>query len=280
MQDKIKVLAPAKLNLFLKILGKRSDGYHIIRTGITFINLFDELEIRKSDKMSIRYRGLFEPEGGIFQDCIILKTLKFLGLDKNLKLDIIITKNIPVQGGLGSASTNAAAFIKGLNAMHLIKKKDPEKYVELGADIPCFLFEKNCLVTGIGERLNYQFFPKYYFLLVKPKFNNSTKEMYNKLNCDILSSNQISLFEKNQINADDTGNDFEKNLYKENSEFQEIVEFLEGLKDIVFYRMTGSGSCCYAVFEEKKHALKAGEIFKSNFSDLWFCVCENNIVNI
>ena len=53
-----------------------------------------------------------------------------------------------------------------------------------------------------------------------------------------------------------------------------------GLKDIVFYRMTGSGSCCYAVFEEKKHALKAGEIFKSNFSDLWFCVCENNIVNI
>ena len=280
MKDKIKVLAPAKLNIFLKILGKRSDGYHIIRSGITFINLFDELEIRKSDRMSIRYRGPFEPNEGVFHDCIIIKTLKFLGLDKNLKLDIIITKNIPVQGGLGSASTNAAALIKGLDIMHLIKKKDPEKYVKLGADIPCFLFEKNCLVTGIGERLHYQFFPKYYFLLVKPKFNNSTKEMYNKLDYNILSSDQISFFEENHINVDDIGNDFEKNLYKENTEFQEIVEFLKSLKDIVFYRMTGSGSCCYAVFEEKKHAIKASEAFKSNFPDLWFCVCENNIVNI
>lgn len=280
MKDKVKVFAPAKINLFLRILGRRSDGYHIIRSGITFINLFDELEIRKSDRMSISYSGPFEPNGGTFQDCIIIKTLKFLGLDNNLKLNIKINKNIPVQGGLGSASTNAAALIKGLDVMHLIKKKNPEKYVELGSDIPCFLFEKNCLVTGIGERLNYQFFPKYYFLLVKPKFNNSTKDMYNKLDYDILTRDQISFFDENQINLDDSGNDFEKNLYKENIEFQKIFEFLDCLKDAVFYRMTGSGSCCYAVFKEKEHAIKASETFKSNFSDLWFCVCENNIVNI
>ena len=71
------------------------------------------------------------------------KTLKFLGLNKNFNLNLTITKNIPVQGGLGSASTNAAALIQGLEAMKLISKKEPNIYTMLGTDIPCFLFKKN-----------------------------------------------------------------------------------------------------------------------------------------
>ena len=142
MKDKVKVFAPAKINLFLRILGRRSDGYHIIRSGITFINLFDELEIRKSDRMSISYSGPFEPNGGTFQDCIIIKTLKFLGLDNNLKLNIKINKNIPVQGGLGSASTNAAALIKGLDVMHLIKKKIQKNMLNLDQIYLAFCLKK------------------------------------------------------------------------------------------------------------------------------------------
>jgi len=275
----MKIFAPAKLNIFLKVLGRRSDGYHIIRSGITFIDLYDEVEINISNKMCIRYKGPFRPKGNTYDDCMILKTLKFLGLSKNLNLDLTITKNIPVQGGLGSASTNAAALIQGLEAMKLITKKEPNIYTMLGADIPCFLFQKNCVVTGIGEIIHQQTFPKYYFLLVKPNFENSTKDIYNKLDYDIDSYGRISEYEEIQINIDDIGNDFERVVFRENSEILEIIEFLESLDEVIFSRMTGTGSCCYAVFEKKEFALKANVIFKSNFPDLWSCVCENNTIN-
>ena len=275
----MKIFAPAKLNIFLKVLGRRLDDYHIIRSGITFIDLYDVVKINISNKMCIRYKGPFRPKGDTYDDCIILKTLKFLNLNKSLNLDLTITKNIPVQGGLGSASTNAAALIKGLEAMKLIIKKKPNFYTMLGADIPCFLFQKNCLVTGIGEIIHRQTFPKYYFLLVKPNFDNSTKDIYNKLDYDAGSYGRTSAYQKIQINIEDTGNDFEKIVFKENSEFREIIEFLESLDRVIFSRMTGTGSCCYAVFEKKESALEANVIFKSNFPDLWSCVCENNTMN-
>lgn len=275
----MKIFAPAKLNIFLKVLGRRLDGYHIIRSGITFIDLYDEVEIYISNKMCIRYKGPFRPKGDTYDNCIILKTLKFLGANKNLNLDITITKNIPVQGGLGSASTNAAALIHGLEVMKLITKNEPNIYTVLGADIPCFLFQKNCLVMGMGEIIHQQNFPKYYFLLVKPNFDNSTKDIYNKLGYDVGSYDGISGYGENQINIDDTGNDFEKVVSRENSEFIEIIDFLESLDKVIFSRMTGTGSCCYAVFKNKEFAFKANLIFKSSFPDLWSCVCENNTIN-
>ena len=253
----MRIFAPAKLNIFLKVLGRRSDGYHIIRSGITFIDLYDEVEINISNKMCIRYKGPFRPKGDTYDDCIILKTLKFLGVNKDLNLDITITKNIPVLGGLGSASTNAAALIQGLVNMKLITKKEPNIYTILGADIPCFLFQKNCLVMGIGEIIHQQNFPKYYFLLVKPNFDNSTKDIYNKLGCKVGSYDGIYGYGENQINVNDTGNDFEKVVFRENSEFIEIIDFLEGLDKVIFSRMTGTGSCCYAVFEKKRIRIKS-----------------------
>ena len=275
----MRIFAPAKLNIFLKVLGRRPDGYHIIRSGITFIDLYDELEINISNKMSIHYKGPFKPKRDTYDDCIILKTLKFLGLNKNLNLNLTITKNIPVQGGLGSASTNAAALIQGLEVMKLISKKEPNIYTILGADIPCFLFKKNCLVTGIGEIIHPQTFPKYYFLLVKPNFNNSTKDIYKKLDFDVESFGGIANYDEIHMNIDDIGNDFEKVVFRESPEFGEIIEFLKSLDKVVFSRMTGTGSCCYAVFEKKEFALKANVIFKSNFPDLWSCICENNTIN-
>ena len=275
----MKIFAPAKLNIFLKVLGRRSDGYHIIRSGITFIDLYDEVEINIGNKMSLRYKGPFKPKSDNYDDCIILKTLKFLGLNKSLNLNLTITKNIPVQGGLGSASTNAAALIQGLEAMKLIPKKEPNIYTILGTDIPCFLFKKNCLVTGIGEIIYQQTFPKYYFLLVKPNFDNSTKDIYNKLGYDVDSYGGIPTYEEIQINIDDTGNDFENVVFRECPKFVEIIEFLKSLDKVIFSRMTGTGSCCYAVFEKKEFALKANVIFKSNFPYLWSCICENNTIN-
>ena len=277
MLDKISLFAPAKLNIFLKVLGRRPDGMHIIRSGITFINLFDKITIKKSEKMNISYSGSFAPLGNSYKDCILSKTLEFLNLDRQYQFEINIEKNIPVQGGLGSASTNAASFIKALEKFNIIEEKKPEYFVTLGTDIPCFLYNKNCLVTGIGENIYSQTFPRYFFLLVKPNFKHSTKEMYEKLNFSKGSYEPTVDLEEYMITEEDNGNDFESNIKNKNIEFKNILEFLETLEENIFIRMTGSGSCCYATFESEEYANKAQILFKNNFPELWSAVVHNNI---
>ena len=281
MKDKEVILAPAKLNIFLKVLGRRSDGYHIIRSGLVFINLFDKIEIEKSSENIVIYDGPYKPINNNYEDCIILKTLDFLDIKKKYNFKIKITKNIPVQGGLGSASTNAAAVIQGLSNMNLIKQKHYKHYALLGSDVPFFLYKKNCLLTGIGDILNSQYFPKYYFLLVKPNFNCSTKEMYISLGFKKGSydqKNENNMSNLLNFNENDFGNDFEPVVAKFKIEILDFLDTLEGLENAIFARMSGSGSCCYAVFERKEEAIKANKVFKSIYPNLWSSIVENNII--
>ncbi len=277
MMNKVIINSNAKVNIGLKILKERDDGYHNIRSGITFINLFDVIEIKRSKTMIISYHGPYKPENGFYSNCIIKKTLDFLGLENRMNLEINIEKNIPVQAGLGSASTDAAGFIQGLNKMQLIEIQEISTYASLGADIPSCLFAHNCLVRGMGELIFKKNFPKYYFLLVKPSINFSTKEMYKKM--PLINFQHINAENENEINEDDTGNDFEKILRNNYKVVEEILDFLDNLNETIFSRMTGSGSCCYAAFETKKLAKEAEVNFQSAYPELWTFVGENNTIN-
>jgi 4-diphosphocytidyl-2-C-methyl-D-erythritol kinase len=278
-QDKIIIKAPAKINLFLHVLNKREDGYHNIKSGITFINLFDEVCIKKNNSMIIQYSGTFKPAQDFFKDCIIKKTIKFLNLDNKTNLEINIKKNIPIQSGLGSASSNAAALIKGLEKLKIIKmNKDYKFYSKLGADIPVFLYGKNALVEGIGEKIFQYEFPKYFFLLVKPETGFSTKKMYDKISRNLQDDN-ISNYSKNIVNDGDYGNDFENIAIKENEEINQILKYLSSSEKCIFSQMTGSGSCCFAAYEKKEYANKAEISFNENFPKLWSFVGENNAIN-
>ena len=120
MQDSVVIKAPAKLNLFLRIIGRKNNGYHIIRTGITFLDLYDEVNISLSDINNLSYSGPFKPPSSIYKNDIINKVLNNFPMKKKLNVKIKITKNIPCQAGLGSASTDAASLIKGLQKLNLI----------------------------------------------------------------------------------------------------------------------------------------------------------------
>ena len=109
MQLSFKELSPAKLNLFLKIVSKRDDGYHNIRSGVTLINLFDEVIAEKDDKFSVKYTGEFAPQNNKFKDCIVEKIFSKLDIKKP-NYAFTIKKNIPIMSGLGSASSNAASL--------------------------------------------------------------------------------------------------------------------------------------------------------------------------
>ena len=279
MQDRILIKAPAKINLFLHVLNKREDGYHNIKSGITFINLFDEVYIKKNNSMIINYSGAFKPPQDFFKDCIIKKTLKFLNLENRINLEINIKKNIPIQSGLGSASSNAAALIKGLEKLKITKfNEDYKFYSQLGADIPVFLYGKNALVEGIGEKVFKYDFPKYFFLLVKPETSLSTKKMYDKISVN-LQYNNISNLSNNITNADDYRNDFQNIAIKENEEIKQILKYFSSSEKCIFSQLTGSGSCCFAAYEKQEYANKAQMNLNENFPKLWSFVGENNIIN-
>ena len=267
-------LAPAKLNLFLKIINKRDDGYHNLRSGVTFINLYDEITAEKSSDLKVKYIGEFAPQNNTFKDCIIEKLFSQFNLDKP-KYCFTIKKNIPVKSGLGSASSNAAAVIRILEKLNYKNLKN-KNFAEIGADVPFFVENQDSLVRGIGDITVKKLFPKYYFLLIKPIQNCSTKEMYNEINIDKINFNID--FDTDEINEFDTGNDFELIAESKYTEISLLLKFMRNLPEVIFSRLTGSGSCIFSVFESLESAERSLSIFNDNFPEKWSKVVENNFI--
>ena len=277
MDNSITEKSPAKINLFLKILNRREDNYHNIRTGITCINLCDEIEVKPSNQFNVEYKGAFAPENNKFDDCIIKKIFSFLNISPPNIL-FSITKNFPYQAGLGSASSNAATVIKILENLEIINKKNIFDYTDLGSDIPFFLNQHDSLVRGRGDLISNIVFPKYFFLITKPNFNCSTKKMYDTFIPSDFDYNIEEDFE--EINDNDNGNDFEKVIKKLEPDFNAIYNKMDNLDDTIFTRLTGSGSCIFSVFENKLSAENAKNSFLKTYPNLWVAVAENNNIKL
>ena len=265
-------LSPAKLNLFLKIINKRNNGYHNLRSGVTLINIYDEVIAKKDSKFSVKYIGEFSPINNKFKDCIVDKIFLKLNLPKP-NYCFIIKKNIPIMSGLGSASSNAAAVIRILEKLNY-KDLKMKNFAQIGADVPFFVSNHDSLIREIGDVIIKQSFPKYYFLIIKPKHNCSTKEMYNEINLDKLNFDLN--FDTDEINEADSGNDFEIILENKFKEINNLLKFMRSLPNVIFARLTGTGSCIFAAFESKKHADDSQIIFQEKFPLLWSKVVENN----
>ena len=277
MDNRITEKSPAKINLFLKILNRREDNYHNIRTGITTIDLFDEILVQPSNQFNIEYKGKFAPENNKFDDCIIKNLFSFLKIPLP-NISFSITKNFPYQAGLGSASSNAATAIKILENLEIIERKNIFEYVDFGSDIPFFLNQHDSLVRGKGDLISNIIYPKYFFLIIKPKFNCPTKKMYETF---IPADFDYNIEEDiEEINDNDNGNDFEKVLKKIEPDFNSIYNRMDNLDDTIYTRLTGSGSCIYSVFENKQSAENAKNSFLKLYPDLWAAVAENNNIKL
>ena len=172
----------AKINLGLEILNKRNDGFHSIKTIMTKISLFDEIDIRKSSKNSVIQDGIDE------ENNLVTKILNFMQ-DKYFdeKLEINIRKNIPYSSGLGGGSSNSASVIKGLNEFLRLILDSKEMFdiaLKFGSDIPFFLSSSSAMVQGRGEVIRFIEKPNInYLLLICPNINleNKTRKVFNNL---------------------------------------------------------------------------------------------------
>jgi 4-diphosphocytidyl-2-C-methyl-D-erythritol kinase len=263
----LTVLAPAKINLTLEVLGKRPDGYHEIRSVIQGINLCDRLRFRPSHnirniKISSNNPSLVIEESLISRTIVLLK--QATGCDKGATIEI--TKRIPLSSGLGGDSSGAAAALRGLNRLWGLGLSPAELVslaLRLGSDVPFFLYGGTALVEGRGELIApLPPLPHRWVVLTTadvPRMAEKTKQLYASLKPSHYTDGQIT---ERFIKALKTGEEFEPSMLFNTFEnvafdqFPGLKVYKEhliklGAKNV---HLAGSGPALFTIVEDRAEA--------------------------
>ena len=251
MNSLLDVPAPAKLNLFLHITGRRADGYHLLQSVFMLIDWCDTLhfELRPNGKLSREDLTVPLPD-----DDLALKAARVLQLTTGSTqgAHIIIAKSIPAQAGMGGGSSDAASTLLALNRLwklNLTKPQLADIGLKLGADVPFFIHGNNAWVEGVGEQITPIDIPKAHFLVVKPASGLSTQAIFTDPSLKRDSQNAIiSGFAAYPFSFGQ--NDLQAVAQKLCPDVSTALNWLEklGLQP----RMTGSGSAVFAHVSEEK----------------------------
>ncbi|HEX6320113.1 MAG TPA: 4-(cytidine 5'-diphospho)-2-C-methyl-D-erythritol kinase [Burkholderiales bacterium] len=238
--------APAKLNLFLHLLGKRADGYHELQTVFRLIDLADRVGIAPRPDGEIRFSGEFGEDNLVARAARLLK--RETGSPQGA--DLALEKRIPVGGGLGGGSSDAATVLMVLNRLWKLglashSLLDIAKH--LGADVPVFVFGRNALGEGIGERLTALELAPAWYLLLAPQVSVSTKEIFTVALTQDTKRLKIPPFFSGQGR-----NDLEAAVVAKHPEVDAHLKWLR--QRCPQARMTGSGACVFAEFRSETEA--------------------------
>lgn len=238
--------APGKLNLFLHVLGRRADGYHELQTVFRLIDRADRVAIAPREDGEIRFSGAFGEENLCVRAARLLKSETGARRGADLGLE----KNLPVGGGLGGGSSDAATVLLALNRLWKLdlKRQDLLSIAEkLGADVPVFVYGRNALGEGVGERLRALDLPGAWYLVLEPQVSVSTKETFASALTGRTKALKIPPFFPGQGR-----NDLEAAVV---ARYPEVAAHLEWLKQrCPQARMTGSGACVFAELETEAEA--------------------------
>ncbi len=266
MQAKMIILkAYAKINLCLYVLGKREDNFHNIFTIMQTIDLADMLYLRKSENFSIKVKNLEITDENILQKAY-KKICDYIG-DK-LPVDITLIKNIPIGTGLGGGSSDAAAFLRGVNELYQLGLENEQLIEigsEIGSDVPFFFTDGSAIAEGRGEIVNPIELPLSYFVfLVVPYFRISTIKAYSNVRNYLTLPEKLKNFKDYNLKKyfwnilPSFKNSFNEIILKEHPELETEFEQLRNFgADLV--SITGSGSAFFGIFREIKDAKRALE---------------------
>ncbi len=271
----MKLLSPAKINLFLAVTGKRPDGYHELYMLMCAVSLYDTITLifnpqSRSQKINIFCDATDVPsdESNLAHKAACL-FFKKMGVRDSV--DIFIEKNIPTGAGLGGGSSNAAALLSGLNQHYgfpFSREKLMEMGVTLGADVPFFIFGKPAIATGIGEKIEaYKGLSPFKVLLIYPGFSVSTASVYKNFSLGLTTCKKkiINLpFKDSVFNPEcHLCNDLETvtaSLYPEITEIKSLL-CEHGAQGAM---MSGSGSAVFGLFSDAETARAAKQNISQN----------------
>jgi len=238
--------APGKLNLCLHVLGRRADGYHELQTVFRLIDRADKVGVAARSDGEIRFSGEFGDQN------LCLKAARLLKDETRSPrgCDLALEKVLPVGGGLGGGSSDAATVLLALNRLwdlNLARKQLQQIGVRLGADVPVFLFGENALGEGVGERLTALSLPAAWYLVLTPQVSVSTREIFENALTPAAKGIKIPPFFPGQGR-----NDLEPIV---TARYPAVAAHLAWLKSRrPQARMTGSGGCVFAEFAGESEA--------------------------
>jgi 4-diphosphocytidyl-2-C-methyl-D-erythritol kinase len=233
--------APAKLNLCLYIVGRRADGYHLLQSAMQFINLQDELRFfRRPPGVIERLAGPAEIPA---DTDLIIRAARLLATraSADVGVGIAIAKRIPIQGGLGGGSSDAATALVALNRLWRVGLGEDELAelgMQLGADVPFFVRGKAAWAEGVGEKLTPVDFPEEHYLVVKPQVAVSTAEIFQAP--ELTRNSPVTTVRA--FLAEEGRNDCTATV---RGRYPQIAEALDWLEEFGDARLTGTGACVF-----------------------------------
>ena len=250
--------APAKLNLFLHVTGRRSDGYHLLQTAFQLIDRSDLLHFDlRTDGVIRRTTDV----AGVPHDTdLIVRAAKLLqqATGSTLGADIAIEKYLLMGGGLGGGSSDAATTLLVLNHLwqtDLSRAELMQLALPLGADVPFFLFGRNAFAEGIGEQMTEIQTPDCWFVVIEPGVGVPTSAIFSAPELT-RNTKPVTLLDFSGVPTYLGKNDLQSVAA---AKFVQVADALRWLEQFGAARMTGSGACVFATFAEKEQADKVVE---------------------
>lgn len=246
--------APAKLNLFLHVVGRLPNGYHQLQTLFRLIDFCDFLKFEPSDEILLKTKitGVEDADNLCFKAAMALKT----ATNYKKGAAIFLEKNLPQGGGLGGGSSDAATVLMALNFLWQtnLPREDLLKIaITLGADVPFFIFGDNAFAEGVGEKLQSVNLPDAFYLLVIPSVACPTPLIFK----DPLLKRDTPKISAESWQSLKTCNDLEAVALRLFPELQSVLADFQQVAPNA--QMTGSGACFFAGFESESSAKRAQE---------------------
>jgi len=244
--------APAKLNLFLHVVGRRPDGYHLLQTLFRFIDLNDTLHFTLRDDGEVHRTN--NVEGVAEEQDLCVRAARLLQAETGCTqgVDIAIEKRIPMGGGLGGGSSDAATTLIALNrlwSLGLTRVRLMELGLQLGADVPVFVFGENAFAEGVGEALQAYSLPEAWYVVLFPPVHVPTAQIFThpELTRDSVSITMRAL----SMPQTQLRNDLQPVACKL---YPEVARHIDSLSNYGKAVMTGSGACVFAEFASRSQA--------------------------
>jgi 4-diphosphocytidyl-2-C-methyl-D-erythritol kinase len=259
--------AHAKVNLWLNVVGRRHDGYHLLDSLVAFVDLADTLDVRPSDRLSLELAGSQAAGLAADPDNLVLKAARLLADRAGVapRATIRLGKHIPVAAGLGGGSADAAAALRALSELWRVALPEEELFdlaASLGADVPMCLAGHTALVSGIGERLQpAPALPPTAILLVNPGTPLPTRDVFEARRGPFSTAVPVTQpwhdLPELVTALVRRGNDLSDAAISLRPAIAEVLTFLHNSRGARYAAMSGSGATCFALYDSLGAAQRA-----------------------
>jgi 4-diphosphocytidyl-2-C-methyl-D-erythritol kinase len=285
VQKSIRVFAPAKINLYLHVNERLANGYHGLDSLVDFADVGDFITIEPADMFTFTVDGPFagalsgrDVEAGPASTNLVVRAARALARASDHRLDfkITLTKNLPLGAGIGGGSADAAAVIWGLLQYWGLPKDAPylqELMVELGADVPVCFWSRAVRMRGIGDIFDaVPALPEMPILLVHPGKSCSTPTVFAGYDGSLKSLVEIPDFENETrlirfLWGQD--NDLSEAAQRVIPDIGNVLQVIGAQDGCALARMSGSGSCCFGLFNDESTMDAACDVIKADNPDWW-----------